>query len=238
MTRDYLVAALIRRGDQLLLVRQQGPDDPEAVWVLPGGVVEAGELLGEALARGVREETGLQMTDVTQLVYMAQLDNPNSHVESRAELPRPGQQATAFVFEAGVEDGQLSALDPDDYVSEAAFVGKAEAIERLEKLPWRFMREPITAYLRGETGPGAVWFYRRQADGNDALVGRIAGYAVAAAQTSRGAGGTQVMPAATAAQTVEPSPQRTIVVLGCLAVALVFVVLIIVGVITVTHWTP
>jgi len=41
-----IVAALIRRDDgAILLVRQQRLDDPAPTWALPGGVVEAGELL-------------------------------------------------------------------------------------------------------------------------------------------------------------------------------------------------
>jgi hypothetical protein len=36
------------------------------------------------------------------------------------------------------------------------------------------MREPIVSYLRGEVGPGAVWLYRRQPDGSDKLIARLA----------------------------------------------------------------
>ena len=56
-----IVSALVRLGDEVLLVKQQGPEDLEAHWALPGGVAEPGELLVEALVREVREETGLQV---------------------------------------------------------------------------------------------------------------------------------------------------------------------------------
>ena len=51
----------MRLGDEVLLVKQQGPEDLEAHWALPGGVAEPGALLVEALVREVREETGLQV---------------------------------------------------------------------------------------------------------------------------------------------------------------------------------
>jgi len=66
--KTYLVAAaLIRHNGDILLVQQQGADDPIPVWSLPGGVVEAGELLTEAVAREVREETGLEAEAVAKL---------------------------------------------------------------------------------------------------------------------------------------------------------------------------
>ena len=50
--------AIVRRGTDVLMVLQRGPDDREPYWALPGGVVETGELANEALVREVREETG------------------------------------------------------------------------------------------------------------------------------------------------------------------------------------
>jgi len=61
-------AALIRRGPHILLVQQQGPNDPAPTWALPGGVVEAGELPTEAMIREVAEETGLEVLDPGRLL--------------------------------------------------------------------------------------------------------------------------------------------------------------------------
>lgn len=52
------VSAAIFRDGRLLVVRRARPP-AEGLFSLPGGAVEAGETLAEALVREVREETGL-----------------------------------------------------------------------------------------------------------------------------------------------------------------------------------
>ena len=141
----------MRRGEEVLLVRQQGADDPAPSWALPGGVVEPGERLTEALIREVREETGLELIDPGPLLYAVHAARDNS-----AE----GHQTLAFVFAVAEWRGELRVADPDNLILGARFLRRAEAIEKLERLPWPTMREPIVAYLRGEAGRGAVWLYR------------------------------------------------------------------------------
>jgi ADP-ribose pyrophosphatase YjhB (NUDIX family) len=50
-------AAIIRDGRVLVTQRARGPGI--GIWSMPGGVVEAGETLTEALVREIREETAL-----------------------------------------------------------------------------------------------------------------------------------------------------------------------------------
>jgi len=67
---EVAVAAIVRRRDRLLLARRA--HEPQAGrWSVPGGRVEAGEPLREAVAREVREETGL-VVEVGELAGWAE----------------------------------------------------------------------------------------------------------------------------------------------------------------------
>jgi len=158
--RSYLIAAaLVRRNGQILLVEQRGSDDRTTSWALPGGVVKAGELLPEALARELREETGIQVRQPLQLLYVAQLDRP-----------RKNDQWAAFIFEVIKWKGKISVADPDDFVVGADVFSVDEAVSRLRRLRWRVMQEPIVAYLRGTAKAGTMWFYRQGDGGGEELV--------------------------------------------------------------------
>jgi 8-oxo-dGTP diphosphatase len=54
------VGAFILRDNQVLLV-QRGREPAAGKWSVPGGLVELGESLQEAIAREVREEVGLEV---------------------------------------------------------------------------------------------------------------------------------------------------------------------------------
>ena len=58
------VGAIIEQNGRVLLV-ERGHEPLKGVWSLPGGVVEAGEYLKDAVKREVREETGLEVHPVS-----------------------------------------------------------------------------------------------------------------------------------------------------------------------------
>lgn len=67
------VTGILIEDERILLVKQSV--SAERGWSLPGGRVEQGETLEEAMIREIQEETGL-ITKVTKLLYLC--DKPDS----------------------------------------------------------------------------------------------------------------------------------------------------------------
>ena len=57
------VGAVVLKGDLVLLVRR-GKEPAYGQWSLPGGLVELGETLEEALRREILEETGVRIVPI------------------------------------------------------------------------------------------------------------------------------------------------------------------------------
>lgn len=62
MKRLRVVAAVVRRGDEILITRRADRPGRPGQWEFPGGKVEGGEDEPEALRRELREELGCEAT--------------------------------------------------------------------------------------------------------------------------------------------------------------------------------
>jgi 8-oxo-dGTP diphosphatase len=151
--------AILRRGHQVLLVRQKRKQDREPNWALPGGKAEAGELPAEAMIREVAEEIGLNVNAPGALAY----------VETNVG-PEQDDPEVTFAFEVGDWSGEIALHDPDRSVIDVRFVPIPDAISLLQINPYPWMRDPILAYLEGRAAPGALWQYRRSQDGRAEVV--------------------------------------------------------------------
>ncbi len=160
--REYqIVGAFLRRGDELLMVRQRGPLDRDPYWALPGGAVERGELLTEALARELREETGIEALAFGQPVCVVQVHDTVEALRSMV-----------VVLEVAAWCGECVPADPDGLVLEARFVPLPEAVSLLRRFDRPCLRDPILAYLEDGAEAGGLWLYRRTQEG-ESVVARL-----------------------------------------------------------------
>ncbi|MCG8347485.1 MAG: NUDIX domain-containing protein [Chloroflexales bacterium] len=156
---DHVVIAILRHADQIVMVQQLTPHDHQPYWVLPGGLVEAGELLTEAIIREVQEEVGVHVTAIGAIVGVSQIDRPAQTA-----------QTLSFLVEVAHWQSALQCQDPDGEVHSVELVAQEEAISRLQRNgAWPGMRELLLAYLRKEVQAGTMWFYRERADGQQLL---------------------------------------------------------------------
>ncbi|MBI5442276.1 MAG: (deoxy)nucleoside triphosphate pyrophosphohydrolase [Deltaproteobacteria bacterium] len=97
-----VVAAVLRREDGRILLARRYPKGPHGgLWEFPGGKVEPGETPGEALAREIREELGVEISVGREL--------------TRVDHSYPHVRILLIALEAVLLRGELRALGCQDF---------------------------------------------------------------------------------------------------------------------------
>lgn len=95
--------ALVIQNDQVLLLKRKQSDSFGGLWEFPGGCLEHGETVHQALHREVREETGLHISDIVRFVHCLEFRSPLS-----------GRTIREFVFEIKTHDAIALLLSEHD----------------------------------------------------------------------------------------------------------------------------
>ncbi len=122
---------IYRNGEILLAVRGKNPS--QGKWGLPGGVVEVGETLEEALVREILEETGVIVTPVEFLQVFNFINRDDEGVVSRHYI--------LFEFLCEYVSG---AVCPGDDAPDAKWVSVKD-LSSVDIMPFtfRFIRETL-----------------------------------------------------------------------------------------------
>jgi ADP-ribose pyrophosphatase YjhB (NUDIX family) len=142
------VSAILRRGRHVLLIRHEKAGRPP-VWLLPGGGVNGGESLVDALRRELVEEVGVG-PDVP-------LEGPVAIVDSISPDGAPAKHVVHIIFASHLGDRSLAAVTSRD----AAVRG--HRLFSVEELAGLALHPPIQRFLaRWEPGDpvvylGALW---------------------------------------------------------------------------------
>ena len=126
-----VAAAILRRDDGCVLLTSRPPGkDYAGYWELPGGKLEAGESVEQALARELREELGLTIAPEDVRPWRSLLaDYPHTFVQLHFCL------VTAWQGELHMHEGQLSTWAPLPIAVRPILPATAPALRWLEQAP-------------------------------------------------------------------------------------------------------
>jgi 8-oxo-dGTP diphosphatase len=139
------VSAILRREERILLIRQEKGD--REYWLLPGGGVNVGESLDEALRRELTEEVGLEAT--------LPLEGPVAIADSIAPQRAPAKHVVHIIFAGHLGGRSLEAVTSRD----AAVRG--HRLFGVDELPAVTLHPPIQRFLaRWQPGDPMVYLGR------------------------------------------------------------------------------
>jgi 8-oxo-dGTP diphosphatase len=139
------VSAILRRGNRILLVRHEKAG--REYWLLPGGGVNAGETLVDALHRELAEEVGLD-EDLG-------LEGPVAIADSIAPAGAPAKHVVNIIFAGHLGDRSL------EQVTSADAAVRNHRLVDVEEIAGIALHPPIQRFLaRWQPGDPTVYLGR------------------------------------------------------------------------------
>lgn len=112
---DCFVGCAVRNAANELLLVRHGDDPHKSGWVLPGGRVETGETLREAVQREVHEETGVQCSDAEPIAVTEQVFRLETNRSRTAKgyfvLFEASPESETLTGSPGLADEGITAVD-------------------------------------------------------------------------------------------------------------------------------
>jgi 8-oxo-dGTP diphosphatase len=145
MKRILVVAAVIRREGRILIAERALHQHQGGLWEFPGGKVEHGEALEQALVRELQEELGITPTAFTPLMT-TEHDYPDKSVCLSVWT------VSAFDGEPHGREGQPLRWVNEDALAQFAFPAANQPIVTAARLPSRYLITPddLSALARQE----------------------------------------------------------------------------------------
>jgi ADP-ribose pyrophosphatase YjhB (NUDIX family) len=137
------VGAVILDGERILLV-ERGKEPLKGYWSLPGGVLEPGELLDQAIRREVLEETGLTIEPVAVVeIFERIMRDSEGRVEYHYVLIDYLCRVVSGTLEAADDASRAAWFHFDELPSLLLTEGALPVIEKARALHYKQCSPPV-----------------------------------------------------------------------------------------------
>lgn len=123
-------AVIVDRG-RVLLVRR-GTEPAKGVWSIPGGLIETGEMLHEAVVREVREETGMAVEPVALIELLDRIIREGDRVRYHYVIADYLCRVTGGTLAAASDADEARWVDRSAWTGEGALVADPVTARVLE----------------------------------------------------------------------------------------------------------